>query len=148
MFDSPLSARLETSRRILVAGAGGGFDVYAGLPLALALRGRYAFPKVGVQPLRAAYAELAERLELDAIVLVDGGTGILMRGDEAGLGAPVGQALYLDRIEDTVLARQIAAVIEAYRDEVISRPPKAFPHLGLLVKVLWPRGGHAGPTRG
>jgi hypothetical protein len=315
MFDSPLSARLETSRRILVAGAGGGFDVYAGLPLALTLRERgkevhlanlsfsrldaldldvwqaenlaligpdtpsrdwyfperalarwlaangqppavYAFPKVGVQPLRAAYAELAERLELDAIVLVDGGTDILMRGDEAGLGTPVEdmaslaavhgldvpekivaclgfgidayhgvnhtqvleslaaleregaylgafslsrttrpgalyldavaharaempgypsivngsiaaavrgefgdvrftdrtrgselfvnplmaiyfavdlgalarRSLYLDRIEDTVLARQIAAVIEAYRDEVILRPPKAFPH--------------------
>ncbi|MFC4114929.1 DUF1152 domain-containing protein [Nonomuraea zeae] len=148
MLDSPLSARLETSQRILVAGAGGGFDVYAGLPLALALRERgkevhlanlsfsrldaldldvwqaanlavigpdtpspdwyfpertlarwlaaqggpstvYAFPKVGVQPLRAAYAELADRLALDAIVLVDGGTDILLRGDEAGLGTPV-----------------------------------------------------------
>ncbi|UBU15034.1 DUF1152 domain-containing protein [Nonomuraea gerenzanensis] len=48
----------------------------------------YAFPKVGVRPLRAAYAELAEHLGLDAVVLVDGGTDILMRGDEAGLGTP------------------------------------------------------------
>ncbi|MFF0383782.1 hypothetical protein [Streptomyces sp. NPDC004286] len=30
--------RLHGARRVLMAGAGGGFDVYAGLPLALALR--------------------------------------------------------------------------------------------------------------
>lgn len=33
----PLFARLETAERILVAGAGGGFDIYAGLPVALPL---------------------------------------------------------------------------------------------------------------
>jgi hypothetical protein len=33
----PLFAVLEPARRVLLAGAGGGFDVYAGLPLALAL---------------------------------------------------------------------------------------------------------------
>ena len=41
-----------------------------------------------MQPLREAYQHLAAHLELDAIVLVDGGTDILMRGDEAGLGTP------------------------------------------------------------
>ncbi|MDP4504855.1 DUF1152 domain-containing protein [Nonomuraea turcica] len=315
MLDSPLSARLKASERILVAGAGGGFDVYAGLPLALALREQgkevhlanlsfsrlesldldawleedvaaigpdtasrdwylperalarwldaqgmpatvYAFPKVGVRPLRAAYARLIGHLGVDSIVLVDGGTDILMRGDEAGLGTPVEdmaslaavhgldlrekvvaclgfgvdayhgvnhaqvlenlaalehdgaylgafslsratkpgalyldavahaqsempdylsivngsiaaavrgefgdvrftartrgselfinplmaiyfavdldglarRSLYLDRIEDTVLARQIAALIEAFRAEIRLRPPKAFPH--------------------
>ncbi|ARX89409.1 hypothetical protein SMD44_08896 [Streptomyces alboflavus] len=30
--------RLREARRVLIAGAGGGFDVYAGLPLAFALR--------------------------------------------------------------------------------------------------------------
>ncbi|MER6631360.1 DUF1152 domain-containing protein [Streptomyces sp. NPDC000987] len=133
---------------MLVAGAGGGFDVYAGLPLALALRSAgkevhlaslsfadlygldgdvwldvdvaavgpdteargdyfpertlarwlarqelpttvHAFPRVGVRPLRAAYRTLIEHLGgVDAIVLVDGGTDILMRGDEHGLGTP------------------------------------------------------------
>ncbi|MGI5177437.1 hypothetical protein ACQEVZ_13995 [Dactylosporangium sp. CA-152071] len=34
----PLFAALAGARSVLVAGAGGGFDVYAGLPLALALR--------------------------------------------------------------------------------------------------------------
>ncbi|MEV6107201.1 DUF1152 domain-containing protein [Streptomyces sp. NPDC051940] len=145
---NPVLARLEKSERVLIAGAGGGFDVYAGLPLALNLlhhdrevhlanfsfatveglpagdwladnvvrirpdsaehmsyfpertlaqwlaRYRYpatvhAFPgRIGVQPLRAAYRALVEEYGIDAIVLVDGGTDILMRGDEAGLGTP------------------------------------------------------------
>jgi hypothetical protein len=42
-----------------------------------------------VQPLRAAYRALIGHLGgVDAIVLVDGGTDILMRGDENGLGTP------------------------------------------------------------
>ncbi|WP_392673070.1 DUF1152 domain-containing protein [Streptomyces sp. LN785] len=144
---NPLFARLASSQRILVTGAGGGFDVYAGLPVALSLlhQGKdvrlanlsfsaleglpldawlapdvaaitpetslhqayfpertlaqwldlhrypstvHAFRRVGVQPLRAAYRALIERYEIDAVVLVDGGTDILMRGDETGLGTP------------------------------------------------------------
>ncbi|GAB1822868.1 DUF1152 domain-containing protein [Herbidospora sp. RD11066] len=145
--EPPLFTRLKRARRILIAGAGGGFDIFAGLPLAVELweAGKevhlanlsfsrlhgldldvwlaedlaeirpetvardtyfperslarwlqahdlpsvvYAFPKVGVDPLRAAYRALADRLAVDAIVLVDGGTDILLRGDEAGLGTP------------------------------------------------------------
>jgi hypothetical protein len=144
--DLPLFAALADSQRILVAGAGGGFDVYGGLPLALALRERgaevflanltfvssgfsleawlapdvaaitpasggfadyfpertlarwlktvgepstvYAFQRTGVEPLREAYRALVAHHDIDAIVLVDGGTDILMRGDEAGLGTP------------------------------------------------------------
>ncbi|MGW1885429.1 DUF1152 domain-containing protein [Streptomyces sp. NPDC001970] len=144
---NPLFARLESAERILVAGAGGGFDIYAGLPVALSLlhQGKevhlanlsfsaveglpleawlapdvaivtpttalhqtyfpertlaqwldrhgypstvHALPRVGVQPLRAAYRSLIERHRIDAVVLVDGGTDILMRGDESGLGTP------------------------------------------------------------
>ncbi|MEU2613651.1 DUF1152 domain-containing protein [Micromonospora sp. NPDC007271] len=144
----PLFAALESARTVLIAGAGGGFDVYAGIPLAVALRdagrevrlanlsftqlelldldawaaenvaavtpdttgpddyfperalsrwlaGRgltstvYAFSRVGVQPLRYAYRHLVDALGVDAVVLVDGGTDILMRGDESGLGTPV-----------------------------------------------------------
>lgn len=147
LVEPPLFTRLRHAGRILIAGAGGGFDVYAGLPLALALQGIgkqvylanltfsdlrqldiddwaepgvaavtpnskgnenyfpertlarwlaskgkhstvYDFPKTGVQPLRAAYRALITRLDVDAVVLVDGGTDILMRGDEAGLGTP------------------------------------------------------------
>jgi hypothetical protein len=50
----------------------------------------HAFPLSGVDPLREAYESLVDHLGgIDAIVLVDGGTDILMRGDEAGLGTPV-----------------------------------------------------------
>jgi hypothetical protein len=144
----PLFTVLAPARSVLIAGAGGGFDVYAGLPLALALWRSgvqvhlanlsfsqlelldlnswavenvaavtpdtespdwyfpertlarwlaahdlpptvYAFPPLGVQPLRAAYQYLTKRLDIDAVVLVDGGTDILLRGDESGLGTPV-----------------------------------------------------------
>ncbi|GAA4954557.1 DUF1152 domain-containing protein [Actinoplanes utahensis] len=144
----PLFAALEPARRVLIAGAGGGFDVYAGLPLALALWDQgvqvhlanlsfselelvdhecwvteqvvevtpaskspdwyfpehalarwlaahdlpstvYAFPPLGVQTLRDGYRYLIDRHDIEAIVLVDGGTDILMRGDENSLGTPV-----------------------------------------------------------
>jgi hypothetical protein len=146
LLEPPFIARLRRHERILIAGAGGGFDVYAGLPLYVALRaaGRqvflanltftylgetdaryltphlavatvettggdryfperrlaewlhdaghpasvYVFEKVGVRPLRAAYEHLVRELGVGAVVLVDGGTDILMRGDEAGLGTP------------------------------------------------------------
>jgi len=141
-----LPANLEQSQRVLVAGAGGGFDVYAGLPIYERLRGLgkevflgnlsfthlggtnarqvtralysvdsettggdgyfpertlarflsrrgdqvsvYTFEKEGVAPVREGYAHLVRSLDLDAIVLVDGGTDILMRGNEANLGTP------------------------------------------------------------
>ncbi|WP_425394939.1 DUF1152 domain-containing protein [Aeoliella sp.] len=142
MFTNPLQQRLSNSKRVLVAGAGGGFDIYCGVPLSLALaeqgvevhlanlsftrlgyavspepvkvtadtegpseyfpekwlaqwfrsRGMqqpvYAFHRTGVRPLVEAYRQLVEELKLDAIVLVDGGTDSLMRGDEVGLGTP------------------------------------------------------------
>jgi hypothetical protein len=145
MAEILLFARLRGARNVLVAGAGGGFDVYSGLPIALALEsagatvhlanwsfselsdpgfwiapglaevrpdsegsdeyfpertlarwlashGRdqpvYAFTPTGAKPLADRYRILADRLHLDAVVLVDGGTDILLRGDEAGLGTP------------------------------------------------------------
>ena len=169
---------LRTSQRILIAGAGGGFDVYAGLPLALSLmrEGKqvylanlsfselhlldldawwdenvaevtpavtglndyfperalavwlatndlpstvYAFPKVGVQPLRSAYQMFVTRLGVDAIVLVDGGTDILLRGDESGLGTPVEDMTSLAAVAglDAVPVRLVACLgfgIDAY----------------------------------
>jgi hypothetical protein len=166
----PFFEALDGAERILVAGAGGGFDVYAGLPLALSLlhEGRtvhlanlsivnlyelakddwlepgiaavtpdtagfsdyfpertlarwlalhrlpptvYAFPRTGVRPLRSAYRRLAKRLRLDAIVLVDGGTDILMRGDEAALGTPVEDATSLAAVNATPVPTKLVAVI-------------------------------------
>jgi len=150
----PLFAALAPAQRVLIAGAGGGFDVYAGLPLALALAGQgkeivlanlsfsdlselaqqewmapglalvdaesrgrsdyfpertlvrwlrsenldwrlYAIERAGVVPVAACYRELIQRHDLDALVLVDGGTDILLRGDESGLGTPEEDAVSL-----------------------------------------------------
>jgi hypothetical protein len=147
LFDSPLREALAGSRRVLIAGAGGGFDVFAGLPLFFALRDAgsevhlanltfavlgaatgvrrtsallevtadstgpedyfpelhlcrwlrsrgieaavHCFERTGVRPLTHAWRTLVEALAVDAIVLVDGGTDSLMRGDETGVGTAV-----------------------------------------------------------
>jgi hypothetical protein len=146
MDELRLPSAIENSQCVLVAGAGGGFDVYAGLPMYerlrslgkkvflanlsfvplgttsaraltralyavdptttgqdlyfperilaqfLSRRGEnvriYAFERMGIAPIREGYAHLVHSFGLDAIVLVDGGTDILLRGDEAGLGTP------------------------------------------------------------
>lgn len=49
----------------------------------------FMIQKSGTRQVKAAYAWLAAELELDGLVLVDGGTDLLMTGDEAGLGRPV-----------------------------------------------------------
>ncbi|GAA1013664.1 hypothetical protein Aple_088130 [Acrocarpospora pleiomorpha] len=170
LHEPPLFTRLKQAQRVLVAGAGGGFDVYAGLPLAVALweLGKqvhlanlsfsrlhgldlevwleqdvaaigpdtatrdwyfperslarwlkahdlpstvYAFPKVGVSPLRAAYQVLVERLDIDAVVLVDGGTDILLRGDEAGLGTPEEDMASLAAVHGLEVREKIVACL-------------------------------------
>jgi hypothetical protein len=148
LHERALFTRLRDAQRVLIAGAGGGFDLCAGLPLAIALRDAgkevhlanlsfadpygldlkvwpahdvaairpdtvargdyfpertlapwlelrglpstvYALSRAGVKPLPAAYRALLDHLGgADAIVLVDGGTDILMRGNESGLGTP------------------------------------------------------------
>ena len=145
----PFFSELEGAQSILIVGAGGGFDVFCGLPLYFWLKkagksvhlanlssGALGFcdaenpvsalwritPKTaatkyspemhlsawlterfgetpvfaiapsGARPVSAAYEWLARTLKPDAIVLVDGGTDSLMRGDEAGLATPEGDA--------------------------------------------------------
>lgn len=166
----PLFAALAPARRVLVAGAGGGFDVYAGLPLAFALaaqgkqvtlanltfsdlryleperwvgpglahvdaeasgsttyfpertlarwlaaEGRphdvYALAREGVRPVAAAYRALVERCEPDALVLVDGGTDILMRGDESGLGTPEEDVVSLVAAAQTDVATRLVVSV-------------------------------------
>jgi hypothetical protein len=154
----PLWRELASARHVLVAGCGGGYDVFSGLPLYFALqdrgyrvslanlsfsalttsdaeqltpaswrvtadsqlegsyfpekhlaawfRGRgeevpvFALARTGARPLRAAYEDLVQRLDVDAILVVDGGTDSLMRGDEAGLGTPEEDAATLAAVLD------------------------------------------------
>lgn len=145
-MDIPFFTQMASADTVLLAGAGGGFDVYAALPLYLWLRklgktvhlanlsftnlaqcqGKrlgadvlvvdehsqgpkgyfpermlaqwlaqeghrlpiYTFARSGVQTVAAAYRELEKTLRFDTLVLIDGGTDILMRGDEPSLGTP------------------------------------------------------------
>lgn len=166
----PLFDALEEAQSVLIAGAGGGFDVYAGIPLFLALkksgkdvhlaslsfaslpeddslrvspqcvritadtpysqtyfpehqlaawfRARhqlevpvYCFPQTGVVPLVAAYGRLHELLALDAVVLVDGGTDSLMRGDEVGLGTPAEDVASMAAVTKSGIRHQYLACI-------------------------------------
>lgn len=165
-----LPSCLEASQRILIAGAGGGFDVYAGLPIYERLRSAgksvflanlsfaelrntsahelypslfevnantegeeeyfperslarflsqsldtptsvFAFDNVGARPLRLAYAHLASLLTVDAIVLIDGGTDILLRGDETNLGTPAEDAVSLAAVSSLEIPTLIVACL-------------------------------------
>lgn len=61
----------------------------------------WAFHKTGVQPLRANYQSLVDHLQIDTIVLVDGGVDSLARGTEAEPGT---------FIEDSVSMAALAAL--------------------------------------
>lgn len=142
----PILDRLNSCQRILLAGAGGGFDVFSGLPLFNYLRAQgkevhlaslsfsdllnsagekmkanylkvgpdtkgndeyfperylsewyaqrdidvpvYCFYGSGARTVLNVYQELRRELDFDTVILVDGGTDSLMRGDEPGLGSP------------------------------------------------------------
>lgn len=165
----PYVARLEAAERVLVAGAGGGFDVFAGLPLYFALTSAgkhvelanlsftylggttaprlgpglfrveatsegephyfperhlaewlgsvgmpghvYAFEKVGVRPLREAYRHVLELVGADTVILVDGGTDLLMRGDEAGLGTPAEDMASLAAVHGLAVPNALAVCL-------------------------------------
>jgi hypothetical protein len=55
-----------------------------------------------VPALRALYEELAARHAIDAVILVDGGSDSLMRGDEEGLGDPIEDAVSLAAVASLV----------------------------------------------
>ena len=168
-FEPALFTRLRSASRVIVSGAGGGFDVYSGLPIALALRNMgkevflanltftylggtdakqmaphlaevqahtqgeldyfpertlarwlaskglpdtvYAFDKTGVVQLTESWATLKDHLSADAVVLVDGGTDILMRGDEAGLGTPEEDAMSLAAVAALDVPTRLLACI-------------------------------------
>lgn len=169
MTEIPLFRELREAKRVLVAGCGGGFDIYSGVPIALALRALgkevvlanltfampkeadgaevlddvltridatmgnpleyfpewylscwlrlrglpddvYCFERTGVQPLRQAYQRLVDHARVDAVVIVDGGTDSLMRGDEAGLGTPHEDIATLLAVEELDLPRYLVCL--------------------------------------
>jgi hypothetical protein len=157
----PILHLLQDKQNILIAGAGGGFDIFAGLPLYFTLRDMgktvhlanysftsldvvsqycevqiivpellvgakagvpedyqsyyypegylarwfkqvrgeevtiWMFSRVGPVPLRSAYSYLVDYLQIDALILIDGGVDSLMRGDESGAGTLVEDTISL-----------------------------------------------------
>jgi hypothetical protein len=158
----PFFDELERFQTILLAGAGGGFDVFTGLPLYFGLRSAgkkvhlanlsfshldaatgwqptpsvrevtadstvrsayfpeyflsrwfraqgeevpvYCFDRTGVRPLLDAYRAVVDHVGAEAVVLVDGGTDSLMRGDEAGLGTPHEDIASIAAVDDLEVA--------------------------------------------
>ena len=154
------------SGRVLLAGAGGGYDILGAIPLAHDLEAQgcevhfaslsftylngldrarhlvelgclyevggdaaveaaycpeawlarflgrpiWCFDKVGVQPLARAYAYLVEHLQLDAIVLVDGGIDAILRGDETSLGTPAEDLASLAAVSGLPIPAYIACL--------------------------------------
>lgn len=171
MLELPIISALRDSQRVLIAGAGGGFDLFGALPLVFALRAQgkqvhlasltfsymggsdatpdrgglyevtaqtqgneryfperdyrrwaaqalgdhqervFCIERQGLEQLREAYQALQERLNVDTLILIDGGTDSLMRGDEAGLGTPAEDVLSLAATRDLPIERKLLICI-------------------------------------
>lgn len=171
----PILDQLADSQHILIAGAGGGFDVFSGLPLYFTLRemgkdvhlANYSFTtlelikmvaepftlaeglvhaprgeikyeliyypegylvqwfkevrgedvtvwmmaRTGAAWLAEGYAALVKHLNIDAIILVDGGVDSIMRGDEVGCGTLVEDSITLAAVEPLDVPVKILACI-------------------------------------
>jgi hypothetical protein len=71
----------------------------------------WMFPKVGAAPLHEAYTTLVEHLDIDALILVDGGVDSLMRGDEVGAGTLVEDSISLAAVSALAVPIKILACI-------------------------------------
>jgi hypothetical protein len=72
----------------------------------------WSFHKTGVQPLRANYEQLIEHLEVDTILLIDGGIDSLARGDEAEPGTFIEDTVSMAALTDLrIPTKQILACI-------------------------------------
>lgn len=172
MLKLPFFNELENAQIILIAGAGGGFDIFCGLPLCFGLQDAgkqvhlanlsfsflpppqvtkeerlspallkvtadtplgtdyfperflsqwfrtqgqetpiYCFERNGVKPLLASYRTLVEQLSLDTVILVDGGTDSLMRGDEVGLGTPQEDISSIIAVDELAVERKMLACL-------------------------------------
>lgn len=171
----PIFDHLTDCQNILIAGAGGGFDIYAGLPIYLALRdagktvhlASYSFmdltlaklfstpiieidglligahgsmehtppyypegylaqwfheveketvtiwvlDRTGAMPLAGAYRHLAKKLDIQAVILIDGGVDSLMRGDETAPGTLIEDSISLAALSQVDVPVKLLACI-------------------------------------
>lgn len=192
---------------MLIAGAGGGFDIFSGLPLYFGLQAAgkqvhlanlsfsylpppkvvneerlspsllkvtagtplltnyfpekflaqwfreqgaetpiYCFERTGVKPLLASYRILIEQLSLDTVILVDGGTDSLLRGDEIGLGTPQEDIASITAVNEMAIERKLLAclafgvdcfhgVCHAHFLEAVAELPRQRGYLGMFSLV-------------
>ena len=71
----------------------------------------WGFDKTGVVPLAAAYAKLVSDLQIDTVVLVDGGIDALLRGDETSIGTPAEDLSSLAAVRQLEVPRKILACV-------------------------------------
>jgi hypothetical protein len=76
----------------------------------LALRGDeptvIGFERTGVWPLRQSYESVVARLGIDTIILIDGGTDSVVKGDEASLGTVEEDAASIVAVDQVVCAHK------------------------------------------
>ncbi|AKV03132.1 hypothetical protein AKJ09_09795 [Labilithrix luteola] len=111
MLQNPLFQRLETAKRVLVAGAGGGFDIMSGLPIAFALRA------------------MGKTVHLANLTFTDlGATEATALGDGVHeVRANTRPTLYRGAIERTESAFEVSAAIEAFRHGITTRARRLIP---------------------
>ena len=156
----PVLEQLSGCKNLLIAGMGGGFDIFCGLPIYFELRAKgqtvhlanysfsmvsgiddglqlsdslvsitadcesslgyfpelyltrwfreqrseevtlWCFQKTGVRPLLESYVALVKHLDIDGILLIDGGVDSLMHGDEAGTGTIIEDSISLCAVNE------------------------------------------------
>jgi hypothetical protein len=169
LLRQPFFSELDSAQNILIAGAGGGYDIFCGLPLYFGLKNLgknihlanlsfaslpdgmdriseslvkvtfsspspstyfpelhlcrwfkerqdervpiYCFERTGVVPLLGAYRHLTDLLAIDAVILIDGGTDSLLRGDEEGLGTPEEDAASLTAVSELDVPNKLLACL-------------------------------------
>lgn len=175
LINPPFFSDLAESKNILIAGCGGGYDVYAGLPIYFALKTMnkqvhlanltfsefnnvdltstkkicddcleinadtkyvkddpyfpelylsqwfrsefgedvpvYMFRQCVYSSLTDAYKELVKHKNIDTIILVDGGTDALMKGNEESLGTPHEDLLSIAAVDNINIEKKYLVCI-------------------------------------
>ena len=117
LFENPVGIHLTSSLVGITADYPGIFVYFPERALAQWLREAqgeeviiWCIQKTGMQPLVANYRALVDHLEIDGLLLIDGGIDSLVRGDEAALGTlledslSLGAAAALDDVPIKLLA--------------------------------------------
>jgi hypothetical protein len=100
----------------------------------------WCFGKTGVQPLLANYQQLVAQLDIDALVLIDGGVDGLMRGDEAGVGTFIEDIVSLAAVHalDSVPHKLLVCIDLGAEQDV------AYAHVFENIAALTAEGGFLG----